>query len=84
MLYDDKQLDAAEEIGSVAISLLSDTKANECTFCECCTILRNTYNLKGKMPETIDHLKTAFRIATTFTWETRLLWIHHSMATIAC
>jgi len=79
LLYEDRQLDAAEEAALQLIDLLSD-KGNQFPVCESYIILGNTYCLRGKTEEAIDHFKTALRIATTFNWHDKQFWIHYSMA----
>jgi len=81
LLYEDNQLDAAEEAASNAIDLLSDP-SDQFIVCECYHALGNIYHLRGKKEETINHFETALRIATTFNWHGKLFWIHYSMAEV--
>jgi len=78
LLRADGQLDAAEEAASRAIGLLSD-KDEQFTVCECYRILGEVYYSKGEVGKAINHLETAIRIATAFSWHGRLFWIHHSL-----
>ena len=78
-LYNDKQLDAAEEAGSKAVHLLSD-KGNRFLVCGCYRVLGNIYRSRGKTEEAIDYFKTALEIAIAFNWQHHLFWTCFSLA----
>ena len=82
LLYDDKQLDAAEEAASQAIDLISD-KGDKFPVCECYRILGKICRSKGEMEKATNHFEAALRIATTFNWRGQLFWIHHSLAQLS-
>jgi len=67
LLRADERLDAAEEAASRAISLISD-KGEQLTVPECYCILGDIYYSKGDVEKGINHLETALRIATPFSW----------------
>ena len=79
LLYDDKQLGAAEEAALQAIDLLSD-KVDQFTVSECYRILGNICHSRGKTEKAIDHFETALGIASSFNWHNRLFWINYSLA----
>jgi len=79
LLYDDEQLDAAEEAASRAIDLLSD-KGEQFPVCECHHLLGDVYYSRGKTENAINHLETALGIAANFNWHDQLFWIHRSFA----
>ena len=78
LLYDDKQLDAAEEAALRAIDL-SD-KGNQFLVCECHHALGNVYRSRGKTEEAINYYETALGIASSFNWQYRLFWVNYSLA----
>ena len=77
-LREDGQLDAAEEAGSRAISLLPK-KGQEVQVCEVHLTLGNVYRSKGETKKAIHHFGVALGIASSFGWGDRLFWIYHSM-----
>ena len=79
LLYDDKQLGAAEEVAYRAINLLSDN-GSRFLFCQCHRILGLICRSKGKVGKAIDHLNVALRIASPFNWHDQLFWIHYALA----
>ena len=79
LLYDDKQLDAAEEAASRAMNLLSD-KNEQFMVCECHRLLGNIYHSKGWAEKAIGHFEAALGIATPFNWHSQLFWTHYSLA----
>lgn len=79
LLYDDRQLDAAEEAASRAINLLSD-KNEQFMVCECHRILGNIYHSKGRAKKAIGHFEAALGIASPFNWHSQLFWTHYALA----
>ena len=79
LLYDDKQLDAAEEAALQSISLLSD-KGNQYPVCESYRLLGNICRSKDETEKAIKHYEAALRIASTSNWHDQLFWIHYAMA----
>ena len=79
LLYEDKQLDAAETTTLRAIGLLSD-KGDQFTVCGCYRLLGQICRSKGETEEAIIHFETALGIASPFNWYNRLFWIHYSLA----
>ena len=87
LLYDDQQLEAAEEATSLAINLLSNNgdqlplkHRRSITVCRCYRLLGNICYSKGEMGKAISHFKTALEIASSFDWHNEHFWIHHSLA----
>ena len=78
-LREDGQLDAAEEAGSRAITLLPE-EGEEVQVCAAHLALGNVYRSKGEVKEAVHHFIIARRIASSFGWHDRLFWIDLSMA----
>ena len=81
LLYNDNQLDAAEEAASKAINLYSN-EGDQFLVCRCHRILGNIYFSKGEVEAAINHLWTALRIASSFNWHNQLFWGHYSLAQV--
>jgi len=79
LLESDKQLDAAEEAISRAISLLPET-GQQYHVCESHRVLGEIYRSKGKTEEVIHHFEVALGIASSFDWHHDLFWIYYSLA----
>jgi len=79
-LYDNKQLDDAEEVTSHAINLLLTEEGEQFRVCKCNRLLGVIYHSKGDTNKAVHHLKVALGIATPFNWHDPLFWIQHSMA----
>ena len=79
LLFDDGQLDAAEDAASRGIDLLSD-KGHEYTLSALHRILGEIHRGKGKKEEAIHHFKTSMGIASPFNWHDQLYWNHESLA----
>ena len=77
-LYDDRQLNAAEEATFRAIPLLGE--GQEFLVCKCHRILGEVYRSKGQREKSILHCETALEIASRFDWGHQLYWIHYSLA----
>jgi len=81
LLYEDKQLDAAEEVASRAINLMQEnSKGHHFPVCRCHRLLGDVYRSKGKKEEAIRHFETALGIASSFNWRDQLVRIHYSLA----
>ena len=79
LLYDDKQLGAAEEVAYRAINLLSDN-GSRFLLCQCHRILGLICRSKGEVGKATDYLNVALRIASPFNWHDQLFWIHYALA----
>ena len=77
-LYQDNQLDAAEEAASRAIQLLPE-KGEEYTVCESHQILGIVYTHRAEREKAIRHFETVLGIASSFNWNDLLSWIHYSL-----
>jgi tetratricopeptide (TPR) repeat protein len=78
LLYDDEQLDAAEEAASRSITLLPDSE--QFMVCQGHRILGNICRSKGETEKAINHLETALGTASSFNWSNEMFWIFFSLA----
>ena len=79
LLFNDGQLDAAEDTASRAIDLLSE-KGHNNQVCELHRVLGNICQSKGEKKKAIHHFETALRIASPFDWHYSLFWTHYSLS----
>jgi tetratricopeptide (TPR) repeat protein len=78
LLVSDKQLEAAEDIASREITLVTD-KSQEIHVCRFHRVLGNIYRSKGEKKKAIYHLETAIGIASLFNWHDELFWNHYGL-----
>ena len=78
-LYDDNQLDAAEEAASRALELLS-VRSGQYAACECYRTLGFVSRSKGETDKATGHFETALEIASRFNSHYHLFWIYCSLA----
>jgi len=81
LLHEDKQLDAAKEAAFRAIELPPE-KDKESHFSDCHRILGNIYQSEGEAEKAIHHYETALEIASSFSWDSRLFWIHQNLTLV--
>ena len=79
LLYEDKQLDAAEEAALRVIDLPSD-EVIQFSVCDCHRILGDIYCDRGETEKAVDHFEKGLGIASTFNWHNPLFRINCSMA----
>ena len=79
LLYDDGQLNAAEEAALQVITHFSG-KGEQFEVCGCYRALGDIFHSKGEREKAINHFKSALDIASPFNWHFQLLWIHNSLA----
>ena len=79
LLFEDKQLDVAEEAVTRAIDLFPE-KGQEILVCRCQRLLGDIYRSKGEREKAIHHYMVAIEIASRFNWHTELFWPHYAMA----
>ena len=79
LLFEDEQLDAAEEAASRAIKLLPG-EGEEFLLCGFHRILGNIYHSKDETEKAIEHFETTLGIASAFGWHNELFWTHYSLA----
>ena len=79
LLYEDDQLDAAEQAASHLVDLASET-GQESVVCDARQILGDIYHVMGKKKKAIQNLEIALRIASPFGWHNQLFWAHQSLA----
>ena len=82
LLFDDKQLDAAEEAASHAMDLTIE-KGQEVLACQLNRILGKIHQSKGEGEKAMHHFKTALEIATPPGWDEELFWIHLSLVELS-
>jgi tetratricopeptide (TPR) repeat protein len=81
VLFDDKQLNAAEDAASRAIDLIPK-KDQEYTVCGLHRILGLILQSKGEKDKAIHHFKTALAIASPFGWHDELFWNHLELSSL--
>ena len=79
LLWEDQQLDAAEEAVTRAIDLFPE-KGQEFGIGRCQKLLGEIYCSKGRREKAIHHFEAAIKIASPFNWHNELFWIHYSLA----
>ena len=79
LLFDDDQLDSAEDAAFRAINLISE---EDDEFCVCLSNrdLGKIYRSKGEKEKAIHYLKKALEIATRVGLQAELFWTHHDLA----
>ena len=83
LLFEDGELDGAEEAGSHAMNLFLD-QDREYWVCSSHLILGRIYRSKGERRKAIQHFEAAIGIASTFDWQRELFWAHFSLAKLFC
>ena len=78
-LYQDQQLDTAEEVALKSISLLQE-KGDQHLVCMCHYLLGKIHSSKGGTEEAVNHFEAALSVMTSSNWQYGLFWIHHSLA----
>ena len=78
LLYDDKQLDAAEEAALRTIDLSNE--GDQFEVCDCYGLLGEMCRSRGETEKAINHFETALGIASSFKWHDQLFWINYAMA----
>jgi len=79
LLYDDQQLDAAEEAVSQSIDLLPE-RLDGPLICRCHRLLGEIHSSKGEMEKAINHFEAALRIGSSFNLRDGRFWVHHALA----
>ena len=79
LLYDDGQLDAAEQVVSKAIDALSD-EDDKFELYGCHRLLGNIFSSKGETEKAIDHFQKAISIGTASDFHDQMFWIHYDLA----
>ena len=79
LLYDDKQLDDAEEAATKAIYLIPGND-DQFLVCKSHRILGSIYCSKGRTEEAIAHFEIALGIASKSNWHSEQAWIHCCLA----
>ena len=79
VLFDDQQLDAAEEAASRAIDILLE-QGDQFLACDGHLILGDIYDSKDDTEKVIQHLEKAIEIASSLNLDDQLFWGHYSLA----
>ena len=79
LLYEDEQLDAAEEAALRVIDLPSD-EGNQYRVCDSYRLLGNICRSRGETEKAINHYETALGIASSFKLHDQLFWINYCLA----
>ena len=79
LLFGNKQLDAAEDTASRAISLIPE-KGQEYTLCQIHQVLGKIYGSKGEEEKAIHHFETALGISSSFNWHGIVFWTRLDLA----
>jgi len=77
LLYEDGQLDAAEEAASRLIDL--STEGEQFALCECYRLLGKICRSKGETEKALNHFEKALGIASSFNWKDLLFWIPYDL-----
>ena len=79
LLYDNSQLDAAEEAISQALDLYPD-EGDQFGVSQCHRLLGLVYSDKHETEKAIHHYETALGIASSFNWPEEQFWNHFNLA----
>ena len=79
LYFDDKQLDAAEDIASRAINLATE-KDLELYVSQLHRVLGHIFQSKGERKKAIHHFEVGFKIASPFNWHHELFWSRYGLA----
>ena len=77
LLYDDQQLDAAEEAASISMDLLP---ADQFLVSQCHRLLGGIHTSKGETEKAVNQFEAALRIASSFGWYHEQFWGHYCLA----
>jgi tetratricopeptide (TPR) repeat protein len=78
LLFEDNQLDAAEDVASRALDLVAE-KSQEVLICRLHRVLGQIFRSKGERGKSIHHFETAIGIASPFNWRDDLFWNHFDL-----
>ena len=78
LLYEDRQLEVAEEAASRAIDLSG--KGDPVTVCQCHRVLGDIYHSRGNTGKAISYFEKALEIASSFALQAQQFWILCSLA----
>jgi tetratricopeptide (TPR) repeat protein len=78
LLYSDKQLEAAEDVASRTINLVTEEDQG-IIICRLHRVLGLIYSAKGERKKAIHHFETAIGIASRSNWHEELFWNHHDL-----
>ena len=82
LLYDNGQLDDAEQAALQSIKLLPE-EGHECDICQSRSTLGDIYCSNGQREQAVRHYEVALGIASSFNLSVHLFWIHMSLAMLS-
>ena len=82
LLFDDKQLEAAEDTASRAIDIATE-RGEEFILCQLHRVVGQIYRSKGEKEKAIPHFETALKIASRFNWHNLLFWTYLTLAQLS-
>jgi len=78
LLYEDQQLDAAEEAASRSIDLLPG-KVDRSLVCQCHRLLGLIHSSKGEIGKAVNHFEAVLGIASSLDWQSEQFWGHYCL-----
>jgi len=82
LLWEDKQLDTAEEATSCMINLSSE-QGNQYQVCQSHRVLGEICYSKGKQEKAIHHFKAVLGITSSFNWHNQLSWVYYALVRLS-
>jgi len=79
LLYEDQQLDAAEEAASQSINLLPES-VDQTNTLGCHRVLAKIQSSKGETEKAIDHFEAALRTSSSLNCHSAQFWVHYDLA----
>jgi len=79
LLYDDRQLDAAEGAASQLILINFSVDDEQFTLCDCYHLLGRICRSRNETERAINHYGKALEIASSFNWKNSLFLIHYDL-----
>jgi tetratricopeptide (TPR) repeat protein len=79
LLFNDNQLEAAEDVAFRAIGFATE-KGQDISICRLHQVLGNIYSSRGERKKAIHHFDTAIGIASHSNWHDELFWNHVDLA----
>ena len=78
LLYEDQQLDAAEEAALRSVDLRGEIDPS--LVCRCHRLIGEVSSSKGEIEKAVDHFEVALEIASSFGSHVQQFWVHYSLA----
>jgi len=81
LLYDDQQLDAAEEAAARSIDLFQE-RVDQTLACLCRRILGKIHSSKGEIEKATTNFEAVLRISSSLDWHYEQFWGHYDLAVL--